>query len=169
MSAAYALRELALADLEGIWVYTVEQWGVEQAERYLKSLFACFEDLAENPQLGSQRNEVQRWPADFRNDMRVTGLQTASNRRFQPWPLRLSGDQARPDRAARRGFCHWSFFDQAAQAASIQRGGIPDLDLTRRCRETAKEGNNTIIKSAPSGACWSAPIQVPTGSTGVAC
>lgn len=59
MNAAYALRELAVADLEAIWVYTVEQWGVEQAERYLKSLFACFEDLAENPQLGRQRDEVK--------------------------------------------------------------------------------------------------------------
>jgi toxin ParE1/3/4 len=58
VSAAYALRELAVADLEAIWVYTVEQWGVGQAERYLKSLFACFEDLAENPQLGRQRDEV---------------------------------------------------------------------------------------------------------------
>jgi toxin ParE1/3/4 len=59
VSAAYALRDLAAADLEAIWVYTVEQWGVEQAERYLKSLFACFEDLAENPQLGRQRDEVK--------------------------------------------------------------------------------------------------------------
>lgn len=59
MSVAYALRDLAVADLEAIWVYTVEQWGVEQAERYLKSLFACFEDLAENPQLGRQRDEVK--------------------------------------------------------------------------------------------------------------
>jgi toxin ParE1/3/4 len=59
VSAAYALRELAVADLEAIWVYTVEQWGVEQAERYLKGLFACFEDLAENPQLGRQRDEVK--------------------------------------------------------------------------------------------------------------
>ena len=59
MSAAYALRELALADLEAIWVYTVEQWGIEQAERYLKSLFTCFEDLAENPQLDRQRDEVK--------------------------------------------------------------------------------------------------------------
>ncbi|MGB5741118.1 MAG: type II toxin-antitoxin system RelE/ParE family toxin [Sedimenticolaceae bacterium] len=59
MSAAYALRELAVADLEAIWVYTAEQWGVEQAERYMTSLFACFEDLAENPQLGRQRDEVK--------------------------------------------------------------------------------------------------------------
>jgi len=59
VSATYALRELARADLEAIWVYTAEQWGVEQAERYLKSLFACLNDLAENPQLGRQRDEVK--------------------------------------------------------------------------------------------------------------
>jgi len=59
VSAAYALRKLAVDDLEAIWVYTVEQWGVEQAEGYLTSLFSCFEDLAENPQLGRQRDEVK--------------------------------------------------------------------------------------------------------------
>ena len=48
-------------------------------------------------------------------------------------------------------------------------GVSPNLNLTRRGRETAKEVNNTIIKSAPSGACWSAPIWLPTGRTGVAC
>ena len=47
--------------------------------------------------------------------------------------------------------------------------GIPRLNLTRRYRETAKEVNDTIVKSALSGACWSAPAQLPTGSTGVAC
>ena len=36
MSRRYALRELARADLEAIWVYTVEQWGVEQAGRDLQ-------------------------------------------------------------------------------------------------------------------------------------
>ncbi|MBT8447558.1 MAG: type II toxin-antitoxin system RelE/ParE family toxin [Gammaproteobacteria bacterium] len=59
MSAAYALRELAVSDLEEIWVYTGQRWGVEQAERYLESLFVCFEDLAGNPQLGRQRDEVK--------------------------------------------------------------------------------------------------------------
>lgn len=65
MSAAYSLRELAVADLEAIWVYTVEQWRIEQAERCLKSLFACFEDLAENPQLGRQRDEVKEGYRSF--------------------------------------------------------------------------------------------------------
>ena len=59
MRISYALRELARADLEAIWVYTAEQWGVEQAERYLNGLFACLNDLAENPQLGRQRDEVK--------------------------------------------------------------------------------------------------------------
>lgn len=95
--------------------------------------------------------------------------QTTRNRRIHPWPLRLSGEKARSDQAARRGFCRWSFFNRASQAASTKPRGIPNLNLTRHRRGTAKEVNNTIIKSAPSGACWSTPIQLPTGSTGVAC
>lgn len=59
MSGTYALRELARADLEAIWVYTVAQWGVEQAERYLQGLFGCFEDLAANPRLGRERDDVK--------------------------------------------------------------------------------------------------------------
>ena len=59
MSGTYALRELARADLEAIWVYTGEQWGVEQAERYLQGLFGCFEQLAANPRLGRERDDVK--------------------------------------------------------------------------------------------------------------
>ena len=59
MSGTYSLREFALADLEAIWVYTVEQWGIEQAERYLQGLFGCFEELAANPRFGRERSEVK--------------------------------------------------------------------------------------------------------------
>ena len=59
MSGTYALRELARADLEAIWVYTVEQWGVKQADRYLQGLFDCFEELAANPRLGKERDDVK--------------------------------------------------------------------------------------------------------------
>ena len=75
--------------------------------------------------------EPPRAPADFRNDMRVTGSQTARNRRFHPWPLRLSGNKARTDQAARRGFHRWSFFDRVAEAASIQPGGYPPISTSR--------------------------------------
>ncbi len=56
--ASYRLRVLARNDLEIIWDYTVEQWGVPQAERYFEALFTCFDDLATNPQMGRQRDEV---------------------------------------------------------------------------------------------------------------
>ena len=59
MNGTYSLREFALADLEAIWVYTVEQWGIEQAERYLPGLFGCFDELAANPRLGRERDDVK--------------------------------------------------------------------------------------------------------------
>lgn len=59
MTIAYRLRALARDDLEAIWHYTAEQWGMEQAERYLEALFTCFDDLAANPGLGRSRNEVK--------------------------------------------------------------------------------------------------------------
>ena len=56
--ASYRLRAHAQNDLEVIWDYTLEQWGAQQAERYFESLFTCFDDLASNPQMGRQREEV---------------------------------------------------------------------------------------------------------------
>lgn len=55
---AYHIRALARGDLESIWDYTVAEWNVEQAERYLGQLFSCFDDLAANPALGRQRDEL---------------------------------------------------------------------------------------------------------------
>ncbi len=59
MKTACGLRALAREDLQEIWRYTFEQWGIEQAERYLGALFTCFEDLAANPQLGRERDDIK--------------------------------------------------------------------------------------------------------------
>ncbi len=59
MRAACLLHALARKDLEAIWQYTFEQWGIEQAERYLEAMFTCFEDLAANPRLGRERDDVK--------------------------------------------------------------------------------------------------------------
>lgn len=58
MTAGYRLRAFARADLEAIWAYTGETWGIEQAERYVESLFRVFDELARKPQLGRVRDEV---------------------------------------------------------------------------------------------------------------
>ncbi len=46
----FRLTPAARRDLEGIWRYTHQQWGVEQAHRYIDALTAAFEVLADAPQ-----------------------------------------------------------------------------------------------------------------------
>ena len=56
--AEVALRPKALDDLDGIWEYTVETWGFEQAERYIRAINVTFETLAEKPELGRLYKDV---------------------------------------------------------------------------------------------------------------
>jgi toxin ParE1/3/4 len=41
----------ARADLEEIWLYTIDEWGATQAERYLDELEQSFQLLAGNPDI----------------------------------------------------------------------------------------------------------------------
>ena len=59
MIAGYSLRQQAEADLESIWLYSYQEWGVEQADQYLRSLLSRFSWLSENPRLGKQRADVK--------------------------------------------------------------------------------------------------------------
>lgn len=59
MTTKYRIRALAQADLESIWLYTCEQWGVEQADTYLNALIQRFEWLADNPTLGKSRDDIK--------------------------------------------------------------------------------------------------------------
>lgn len=47
--AKYRLTQAAERDLEGIWLYTFQQWDVEQANRYVDTLTTTFSELAEHP------------------------------------------------------------------------------------------------------------------------
>ena len=47
----YRLREEAEADLERIWFYGLEHWGLEAADTYYAAFFDHFEQLAEQPLL----------------------------------------------------------------------------------------------------------------------
>jgi len=50
--AEYRLAPAAARDLEGIWRYTLGEWGIEQAHRYTDEITAAFAQLADNPHLG---------------------------------------------------------------------------------------------------------------------
>lgn len=55
----YLLTPAAQRDLFAIWDYTAEQWGIRQAEKYIRDLQKAIEDLAEHPQWGRSREEIR--------------------------------------------------------------------------------------------------------------
>ena len=63
--AEYRLTPAAERDLESIWTYTVRQWGVEQADRYIDFLIAAFVELADAPKTAPSCNQIRsgyrRW------------------------------------------------------------------------------------------------------------
>lgn len=44
----YTISEQALKDIENIWLYTLENWSVEQADRYYNLIFEEIEFICEN-------------------------------------------------------------------------------------------------------------------------
>ncbi len=60
MTAKYATRALAQADIESIWLHTCEQWGVTQADTYLKALIQRFDWLATNPTSGNPLDDIKQ-------------------------------------------------------------------------------------------------------------
>ncbi|MCB1023880.1 MAG: type II toxin-antitoxin system RelE/ParE family toxin [Acidobacteria bacterium] len=45
---AYIISEKAVEDINRIWIYTAENWSVEQADRYYNLIFDEIEYVAEN-------------------------------------------------------------------------------------------------------------------------
>ena len=58
MSANFRLTLRAAEDLDAIADFTIQTWGLDQLEIYLRSLTRRFEWLAENPCAGRERNDV---------------------------------------------------------------------------------------------------------------
>jgi toxin ParE1/3/4 len=52
MTGRFTLSPRAQADLSDIWDYTVDRWGVDQAETYTRALRQSIEAIAANPSMG---------------------------------------------------------------------------------------------------------------------
>ena len=48
----YRLSPLAQTDLEDIWLYTFENWSLEQADRYQNDVMAAIAELAQGTRTG---------------------------------------------------------------------------------------------------------------------
>jgi toxin ParE1/3/4 len=55
---SYKISANASNDLEGIWLYTAENWSVEQADRYLNLIFDEIEFLSTNPDSGKDFSSI---------------------------------------------------------------------------------------------------------------
>lgn len=49
----------ARSDLIGIWIYSFDQWGAAQADRYLLALERGVKNLVANPQRGNRRDTLR--------------------------------------------------------------------------------------------------------------
>ena len=57
--AGFFLSGKAKADVKDIGRYTQERWGVEQRNRYLGDLDACFHEIGANPALGNSAEAIR--------------------------------------------------------------------------------------------------------------
>ena len=54
------ISKKGLEDIEGIWLYTVKNWSVEQADRYYNSIFSEIDYLLENPASGKDYDHLRQ-------------------------------------------------------------------------------------------------------------
>ena len=57
--SGYRVSRLARLDLIEIADYTLDRWGLRQAERYLDGLEDCFERLVQTPQMGRACDQIR--------------------------------------------------------------------------------------------------------------
>ncbi len=56
----YKISKLASQDLENIWLYTFENWSLEQADRYFNLIMNQIEFLTQNPDSGNDFSYVRK-------------------------------------------------------------------------------------------------------------
>ncbi len=59
-SRTYSISKKAVADLEEIWLYTVEYWSVEQADRYYNLIFEEITYICKNENAGKSMEHIRK-------------------------------------------------------------------------------------------------------------
>jgi toxin ParE1/3/4 len=55
----YVLSPAAQADIERIWDYTVERWGLAQAERYARAIHVACQELAAGTRSSQAADDIR--------------------------------------------------------------------------------------------------------------
>ena len=56
----FIISNKAVSDLEGIWLYTVKKWSVEQADRYYNLIFDEINYICKNINTGKSMEHVRK-------------------------------------------------------------------------------------------------------------
>lgn len=67
----YILSEITDKDLEDIFDYTFDEFGFDQAEKYLLEIEEIFQNLIINPQIGKKRDEIKQGLYSFPKDNHI--------------------------------------------------------------------------------------------------
>lgn len=57
---SYKISSKALEDIENIWLYSFENWSLEQADRYINLIFDEIEYLANDLNSGKDFNHIRK-------------------------------------------------------------------------------------------------------------
>ena len=69
-SRVFRLSPLAEADLEEIWLYTLRQWSIKQADAYHRNIIAAIADLACGRVIG-QQTDIREGYWKFKSGMDI--------------------------------------------------------------------------------------------------
>jgi toxin ParE1/3/4 len=59
MTGRFVLSPRAQTDLDDIWNYTADRWGLDQAETYTRNLWQRIKDVAARPAMGQECSEIR--------------------------------------------------------------------------------------------------------------
>ncbi len=56
----FKISSKAMEDMESIWLYTFENWSMEQADRYLNLILDEVEYLSQHPESGKELTHIRK-------------------------------------------------------------------------------------------------------------
>jgi toxin ParE1/3/4 len=59
MTGRFVLSPRAETDLDEIWDYTADRWGLDQAETYTRDIWQRIQAVAERPEIGQNCSDIR--------------------------------------------------------------------------------------------------------------
>lgn len=69
--AKFSLTNKAVQDLNGIWIYTFENWSEKQADKYYQMLLNTCQEVADNQSLGKNYEEIATGLHGFKTNRHI--------------------------------------------------------------------------------------------------